>query len=110
MERGLARSEQDPFRPGWSYATSVACLLAGRLEDALRHIEDAIELRPGCPVYWLLLAEIRARAGAPSDAAEARARAAGLPDGPDMLAPWLPLPAVEQGLMAALAPTGVASA
>ncbi len=110
MERGLARSEQDPFRPGWSYATSVACLLAGRLEDALRHIEDAIELRPGCPVYWLLLAEIRARAGAPSDAAEARARAAGLPDGPDMLAPWLPLPAAEQGLMAALAPTGVASA
>ena len=110
MERGLARSEQDPFRPGWSYATSVACLLAGRLEDALRHIEDAIELRPGCPVYWLLLAEIRARAGAPSDAAEARARAAGLPDGPDILAPWLPLPAAEQGLMADLAPTGVASA
>ncbi len=100
----LEQSPRDPFRPFLLYMRSLVELLAGRPDSAAQIIQEAIELRPTCRTYWLLLAEIHRRAGDGPAEERARATAVSMADEPDLLAPELSLPDNERGLMARLAP------
>lgn len=100
----VARSQRDPCLPFHIFSLTVALVLAGRPKEAAQAIGEAIEIRPDCRAYWLLLAEAHARSGADAEADEAQTMAARLPGRPDILAPRLSLPDGERALMSTLAP------
>jgi adenylate cyclase len=100
----VARSQRDPFLPFHIFSLTVALVLAGRPKEAAQAIGEAIEIRPDCRAYWLLLAEAHARSGADAEADEAQTMASRLSGRPDILAPRLSLPDGERALMSALAP------
>jgi adenylate cyclase len=98
------RSQNDPYLPLWNYELAFAQLMAGRFAEAVASIEGAIELRPECRIYRLLLAELHERTGDHSKAADARSMAAELVSEPYFLAPRLPMPPEDRWLMLAFAP------
>ena len=88
------------------YISSAAELLAGRPSGAERSIKEAIELRPGCKLYWRLLAEIYRRVGDGPAEERARSAEADLPDEFDIYAPALVLPKADANLMVVLGTGG----
>jgi class 3 adenylate cyclase len=94
-----ARSMRDPYIPQRLYAMSVALLLGGDARGASGAIAEAIELRPSCRLYRLLLAEAEEAAGQPGAAAKAHQAAARIEARTDLMAPRLRLPVEAEGLM-----------
>lgn len=109
MGRCGDQSQRDPWLPPKIFAHAVALLLSDRPADAAAAIEEAIERRPNCRAYHLLLAEAQLASGAEGRAKETKVGAMKLPDQPDMLAPRLPLPANHQALLSRLAPAATVS-
>jgi adenylate cyclase len=94
-----ARSMRDPYVAQRLYAISVALLLEGDARAAAAAVAEAIELRPSCRRYRLLLAEAEDAAGRPEAAIRARAAAARIAARTDLMAPRLRLPPEASGLM-----------
>lgn len=96
---------KDAFIPYLLYIRSVAELLAGQLDKAERSASEAIEMRPACRRYRLLLAEIYRRTGDSLAEEKTRAVAVENADELDLYAPALAVPASAADLMEILSPT-----
>ncbi len=96
---------KDDFIPYLLYIRSVAESLSGQLDKAVRSVGEAIEMRPACRRYRLLLAEIHRQVGDGPAEEQARAAAADTPDDFDLYAPELVLPKAKAHLMVILGPS-----
>jgi predicted Zn-dependent protease len=87
-----------------SYLAAIGAILDHQFIEAVAILEDAIEARPACKAYHILLAEAWSGAGDKIKAEAVLSAAARIPHLPDMAAPYLELPGEGAALMAKLTP------
>ncbi len=74
MEKAIRLSPRDPQMHLFRHQLGVASLMAGRYEDAVRHEEESLSLRPDQPNVYRILAAALGHLGRAAEAREALAK------------------------------------